>query len=461
MHWYNEMESVLNANSERTLNKPQTRLNKASSGEAFLYWDNISRFNSFRGNKFLLLTYFLISMTYDFIIVGAGIVGLSAAYKLSVIHPGLKILVLEKENRVAAHQTGNNSGVIHSGIYYKPNSYRARNCVQGRHQLVDFCEEHNVAYDICGKVIVATDEKELPRLDAIFETGKINGIEDIKIIDAQELAEIEPYASGLKAIHVPCAGIVDFTDVCIKLRQLIEKAGNRVMLSHPVTHITHSQGTVTAMTPSGAFTAKYLINCAGLYSDRVAASAGVKTPVQIVPFRGEYFELKPKAEHMVKGLIYPMPNPEFPFLGVHFTRMALGGVECGPNAVFAFKREGYDKLSFNLEETIETINFPGFWNLARQHWRMGMEEYYRSLSRRAFVKGLQKLIPSIQASDLIPAPSGVRAMALQPDGNILNDFYIETTRNEIHVLNAPSPAATAGLAIGDEIVQRAAASFGL
>lgn len=398
-------------------------------------------------------------MTHDFVIVGAGIVGLSTAYKLSESYPDIDILVLEKEDRIAAHQTGNNSGVIHSGIYYKPNSYRAKNCVDGRHQLVDFCRQYGVDYEICGKVIVATEEEDLPRLNNIFETGKINGIEGIKKIGPEELAEIEPHARGVKAIHVPCSGIVDYVGVCQELKNLIEEKGNTVACSQEVTKIHHTGNSLSVVTSTDTFNCRYLINCAGLYSDHVAESAGVQPDIQIVPFRGEYFELKDEARHFVNGLIYPMPNPAFPFLGVHFTKMVSGGVECGPNAVFAFKREGYDKISFDLEETIETLNFPGFWKLAKEHWKMGLDEWYRSFSKKAFVKGLQQLVPAIRPHHLEPSPSGVRAMALQPDGEILDDFRFETTDNEIHVLNAPSPAATAGLAIGDEIVKRAEKAF--
>lgn len=398
-------------------------------------------------------------MTYDFIIVGAGIVGLSTAYKLSEQFPDINILVLEKEDRVAAHQTGNNSGVIHSGIYYEPNSYRAKNCVEGRHQLVDFCKEHEVDYEICGKVIVATKEEDLPRLDNIFETGQINGIEGIKKIGPDELAEIEPYASGIKAIHVPCSGIVDYVGVCKQLRKLIEARDNKVICSQEVTNIESGSRDLTVTTKTDSFTARHLINCAGLYSDHVAESAGVHPDIQIVPFRGEYFELKPEAQHFVNGLIYPMPNPAFPFLGVHFTKMVSGTIECGPNAVFAFKREGYDKLSFDLDETIETLNFPGFWNLAKKHWKMGLDELYRSFSKKAFVEGLKDLVPAIGVEHLKKSPAGVRAMALKPNGDILDDFQFEVTDNEIHVLNAPSPAATAGLAIGDEVVKRAEEAF--
>ncbi len=398
--------------------------------------------------------------TYDFIIVGAGIVGLSTAYKISESYPDLDILVLEKEEDVAAHQTGNNSGVIHSGIYYKPNSYRAKNCVDGRHQLVDFCEQYDVDYEICGKVIVATDEDDIPRLDNIFETGQINEIEGIQKIDQQEVTEIEPYVTNsVKGIHVPCSGIVDYVSVCQKLRTLIEQNGNSVACGQEVNKIDQNKSGLTVNTTTDTFHGKYLINCAGLYSDHVAESAGVQPDIQIVPFRGEYYELKPEVKHFVNGLIYPMPNPAFPFLGVHFTKMVRGAVECGPNAVFAFKREGYDKLSFNLEETIETLNFPGFYNLATKYWKMGLDEWYRSFSKRAFVKDLQKLIPSIRTEHLKPSPSGVRAMALKPNGEILDDFQFEVTDREIHVLNAPSPAATAGLAIGDEILKRAENTF--
>lgn len=398
-------------------------------------------------------------MQYDFIIVGAGIVGLSTAYKLTEAFPDLDILVVEKEDKIAAHQTGNNSGVMHSGIYYKPNSYRAKNCVEGRHQLVDFCQEYDVDYEICGKVIVATEEEDIPRLDNIYETGKINEIEGIKKIDPQELAEVEPYAKGVKAIHVPCTGIVDYVAVCAQLRDLIEQKGNQVSCGQEVKNINQHGNDLDVITPKETFKTRYLINCAGLHSDHVAESAGVRPEIQIVPFRGEYFELKPDAQHFVNGLIYPMPNPAFPFLGVHFTKMIDGRVECGPNAVFAFKREGYDKLSFDLNETIETLNFPGFWKLAKDNWKMGLDEWYRSFSKKAFVKGLQKMVPAIRPVHLEPSPAGVRAMALRPNGEIVDDFQFETTENEIHVLNAPSPAATAGLAIGDEIVKRAENAF--
>lgn len=398
---------------------------------------------------------------FDFIIVGAGIVGLSTAYKLSKAFPETKILVLEKEDRVAAHQTGKNSGVIHSGIYYKPGSYKARNCIDGRHQLVKFCNEHNVAIDICGKVIVATEEEELPRLEKIYQRGVENEIEGIEKIGVKELAEIEPHVKGIAAIKVPCAGIVDYAGMCIKLQELLEAQNGKVLFGQKVTNIRETEDEITVSTEASSFKTRHLIGCGGLYSDKVAKSGGVKSPVQIVPFKGEYYELKPDAEYLVNHLIYPLPNPEFPFLGVHFTRMALGGIECGPNAVFVFKREGYNKFAFDLKEGFEALFFKGFRKMAFKHWRMGLDEYKRSFSKRAFVKGLQKLIPEVKEEHLKHSPAGVRAMALLPNGEILDDFYFEVSGKQIHILNAPSPAATASLSIGDEIVKKVKAEFGL
>lgn len=393
-------------------------------------------------------------MTKDFIIVGAGIVGLSAAWKILKEWPDSKVTILEKEDRVAAHQTGHNSGVIHSGIYYRPGSYRARNCVEGRHQLVEFCNEHGVRFDLCGKVIVAVDEGEIPKLKEIYERGLKNGIEGIRMIDQSELKEIEPFTEGVAAIHVPCAGMVDFVGVSEALAREIRSNGGEIRFKSPALHIQRGSRNVRVMTTGGVLETRFLINCAGLHSDRVARSAGHRPKDHIVPFRGEYFDLVPEAQTKVRGLIYPLPNPAFPFLGVHFTRMVHGGVECGPNAVFSFKREGYGKFSFDLEDTIETFNFGGFWKLAGRHWRMGLDEYYRSFSKEGFVRELQRLIPSIQSEHLTPASSGVRAMALSPDGEVVDDFRFERSDREIHVLNAPSPAATACLAIGDEIVNQ-------
>ncbi|MEX1213295.1 MAG: L-2-hydroxyglutarate oxidase [Balneolaceae bacterium] len=394
-------------------------------------------------------------MKYDITVVGAGIVGLAAAWKLSKAWPDARILILEKEDRVAVHQTGRNSGVLHSGIYYKPGSYRARNCVDGRHQMVQFCKEHGVSHEICGKLVVATREEELSRLEAIYERGLRNGIEGIEVVGPERIREIEPWTAGIRAIRVPCAGIVDFSGVCHVLESLLRDQGAEIRFGQKVTGITRREGVQQIHTEKDSVETGYLVSCAGLYSDRVARSAGLNPGVQIVPFRGEYFELVPEAAARIRGLIYPLPNPEFPFLGVHYTRMALGGVECGPNAVFAFKREGYEKLSFDLDETLETLNYAGFWRLAKEHWRMGLGEYRRSLSRNAFVGELRRLMPWIQSEHLHPAPSGVRAMALNPDGTILDDFLFESQEGQLHVLNAPSPAATAALSIADEIVRRA------
>ncbi len=398
-------------------------------------------------------------MKYDVTIVGAGIVGLSTAYKLSLAKPGWNILVLEKEEVVAAHQTGRNSGVIHSGIYYKPGSYRARNCVDGRLQLIDFCGKYGIACDICGKVIVAVTDEELPRLQAIYERGKQNGLSDITLIGQEQLHEIEPHVAGLRAIHVPYTGIVDFIGVCRKLKELLEERSGEILFRRKVRSIKNEPNGLRIETENETYSSRFLINCAGLHSDRVARLAGYTPSTEIVPFRGEYYKLKSGAEHLVKTLIYPVPNPEFPFLGVHFTSMALGGVECGPNAVFAFKREGYSKFSFDAHDTLETLRFPGFWKLIGRHWRMGLGEWHRSLSKQAFLKGLQNLIPELRSEDIEPAPAGVRAMALTPKGEIVDDFSFVADGREIHVLNAPSPAATAGLSIGDEIVRRALAQF--
>lgn len=392
---------------------------------------------------------------HDVLIIGAGIVGLSTAYKLLKKQPGLKVAVLDKENRVSTHQTGRNSGVIHSGIYYKPGSYKARNCISGRHQLVEFCREYNVSYDVCGKVIVAVNEEESGRLDSIYQRGLDNKIEGIEKIDQKTLKTIEPHVNGIEAIHIPCAGIVDFTGICLQLQSLIEDMGGNVFLGRKVQAIQSSDHDIEVKTNAGVFQAGHLINCAGLFSDRIAELAGQKPGVQIVPFRGEYFKLTDKAKHLVKNLIYPLPNPEFPFLGVHYTRMVAGGIECGPNAVFAFKREGYKKFSVSPKDTWQALTYSGFRRMAKQHWRMGLHEMRRSLSKKAFLKELQKLIPALTINDIEPIPAGVRAMALDPKGNIVDDFSLVKNNNQIHVLNAPSPAATAGLALGDEIAHMA------
>lgn len=399
-------------------------------------------------------------MQYDVAVIGAGIVGLSTAYKLTLAQPELKVLILEKESGVAAHQTGNNSGVIHSGIYYKPGSQKAKNCVEGRREMVRFCQQFDVKHEVCGKIIVATDSADLPRLHGILERGKANGIEGIRMIYQEEIAEIEPYAAGVRAIHVPCAGIVDFHGVCEALRQQLEKRGTAIRFNEQVSGISQDSRGLNIVTAREVYRSRWLINCAGLHSDKVAEAAGLTPPARIVPFRGEYFDLTPEAEHKVKNLIYPMPNPAFPFLGVHFTRMALGGIECGPNAVFAFKREGYTKTAFDVRDAAETLAYRGFWKMAGRHWKMGLSELYRSFSRSAFLRNLQTLVPSLTDADIRPAPSGVRAMALTPNGDIVDDFMILRHGREVHVLNAPSPAATASLALGRQIASAALTHFG-
>jgi L-2-hydroxyglutarate oxidase len=392
--------------------------------------------------------------TVDIAVVGAGIVGLSAAYKLGLKYPDKKIIVLEKEAAVAKHQTGRNSGVIHSGIYYKPGSFKAKNCLDGRRQLVQFCQEHDVLHTICGKLVVAEKQEDIPTLERIYQRGLENTIEDLSIIGPEEMREIEPEVAGVKAIRVGCTGIVDYRGMCEKLAILIEKQGNELVYNAEVVAIHEQTDRLSVISDKVDVQTQQLVNCAGLQCDLIAKMAGADPGIQIVPFRGEYFMLSKEAEYKVKTLIYPLPHKDFPFLGVHFTTMATGGVECGPNAVFAFKREGYGKLDLSIKETLQTLGYPGFWKLARKHWRMGVDEYHRSLSKKAFVKGLQKLVPSITDKDLEEAPSGVRAMALLPDGNLLDDFHFKHQKRALHVLNAPSPAATAALAIGDEIANR-------
>jgi len=392
--------------------------------------------------------------TVDITVIGAGIVGLSAAYKLGLKYPDKKILVIEKEKVVAKHQTGRNSGVIHSGIYYKPGSFKAKNCLDGRRQLVQFCQEHDVLHTICGKLVVAEKQEDIPTLERIYQRGLENTIEDLSIIGPEEMREIEPEVAGVKAIRVGCTGIVDYRGMCEKLAILIEKQGNELVYNAEVVAIHEQTDRLSVISDKVDVQTQQLVNCAGLQCDLIAKMAGADPGIQIVPFRGEYFMLSKEAEYKVKTLIYPLPHKDFPFLGVHFTTMATGGVECGPNAVFAFKREGYGKLDLSIKETLQTLGYPGFWKLARKHWRMGVDEYHRSLSKKAFVKGLQKLVPSITDKDLEEAPSGVRAMALLPDGNLLDDFHFKHQKRALHVLNAPSPAATAALAIGDEIANR-------
>jgi len=400
---------------------------------------------------------------FDIIIVGGGIVGLASAYKLNLKHPELKILVLEKEKEVAAHQTGHNSGVIHSGIYYKPGSYKAKNCVDGRRELVSFAREHKIKHDICGKIIVATEESELAHMNKVFNNGLANGVEGIEKINADQIREIEPYCTGIEGIWVPCTGIIDYADVTRKYVELIQAkfSDSKVLTDHEAIDFVKEGDTTTVVTNKGNFKGKYIITCAGLQSDRIAKKEGIKSDAAIVGFRGDYFDLTEKGLHKVKNLIYPVPNPKFPFLGVHFTRMIQGGTECGPNAVFVFKREGYGKTDFSLKDTIDAFGFKGTWKFFYKHWRFGLDEYKGAFSKKLFLERLHKLIPSLELDDLKPGRAGVRAMALAPEGEMIDDFKFEKHGNAIHVLNAPSPAATASLAIGTAIEELATEYFNL
>jgi L-2-hydroxyglutarate oxidase len=391
--------------------------------------------------------------SHSLLVIGGGIVGLATAYRYTQRHPGAVVTVLEKESSVGQHQTGHNSGVLHTGIYYKPGSLKAINCREGKLAMEVFCQEQQIPYDICGKVIVAVDKGDLPSLEKIYERGQANGV-NCERIGVERLAELEPHAKGVAAIHVPEAGIVNYGAVCDRLAEIITAAGGRVVTGARVTGIRQSLGEVVVQSTAGDFTAERAVTCAGLQSDRVAKLSGAKPDAKIVPFRGEYFELKPSAAHLCRNLIYPTPDPAFPFLGVHFTRMIGGGVECGPNAVLALAREGYTKMGLNIGDLAESLTYGGFLKMAAKHWRMGAGEMWRSVSKRAFVKALQHLVPEITADDLIPAPSGVRAQAVLSDGSMVDDFLIEETGRVVNVLNAPSPAATASLNIGKLIVDR-------
>lgn len=389
-------------------------------------------------------------MQYAVIVVGGGIVGLATALQLIKQKPSLKILVLEKESELARHQTGNNSGVIHSGIYYKPGSLKAANCINGYHQLIAFCRENDIPFELCGKVIVATSEQEKPLLQNVFVRGQQNGLQNLRKISAGEIKEIEPHVNGLAGIFVPQTGIVDYKLVAKKYGELLQRQGVEIHLNEKVVDIQTTQ-TTTVVTEKTTYTTELIINCAGLYSDKVARLTVKDLNVKIIPFRGEYYKLKKEKEYLVKNLIYPVPDPNFPFLGVHFTRMAKGGVEAGPNAVLAFKREGYKKSQINLAELAETLAWPGFQKVAAKYWRTGMGEMYRSFSKAAFTKALQKLIPEIQENDLVDGGAGVRAQACDREGGLVDDFLILEEKNVINVCNAPSPAATSSLAIGETV----------
>ena len=389
--------------------------------------------------------------TYDYAVIGGGIVGLSTAMQLAQQYPRARILMLEKEASPALHQTGRNSGVIHSGIYYKPGSYKARFARAGSSSMVDFCQEHDIPHEVCGKVIVATQEKERQGLDNLFQRGRENGL-PVSKISPQELNEIEPHVRCVAGIHVPTTGITNYRNVSQKYLELFLQQGGQAMFENEVRQIIDRGRTHLIETTRGEFEAKFLVNCAGLYSDRITRLAGKDPGIKIVPFRGEYYQLAPSKRHLVKTLIYPVPNPDFPFLGVHFTRMIDGSVHCGPNAVLAFKREGYKKTDFNLRDFCETMSYRGFWRLARKNFGEGMKEIYRSVSKAAFVHSLQQLIPEVEAADLLPCEAGVRAQALLNDGRLVDDFLIVRGQNALHVCNAPSPGATASLEIGKAIV---------
>lgn len=389
----------------------------------------------------------------DVAVIGGGIVGLATAYELNKRLPDCRVTVLEKEAEVGQHQTGHNSGVLHSGIYYKPGSLKATNCRAGKALMEAFCRDEGIDFEICGKVIVAIDESDLPALDRIFERGQANGV-SCEVIGPERLAELEPHAAGIKAIHVPEAGIVDYKQVCNRLAERIREAGGQVLTSAKVSRFVRNNGEIILETAAGEVKARQVVNCAGLYCDRVTAMSGQKPDAKIIPFRGEYFELKPEAEHLCKTLIYPVPDPAFPFLGVHFTRMIHGGVECGPNAVLAFAREGYHKLDFSISDMADTLTYPGFVKLAAKYWKTGLGEMWRSASKRAFVKALSRLVPEIRAEHLVAAPAGIRAQAVTPDGAMVDDFLIQEADRVINVNNAPSPAATASLNIGKTIVER-------
>jgi len=400
---------------------------------------------------------------FDIVVIGGGIVGLASAYKIWRSHPGISIAVLEKEKQLAAHQTGHNSGVIHSGLYYTPGSNKAKTCADGRKELIAFAEEHNIGCDITGKIIVATHEKELPGLEGIYQTGLENQIEGIERIGPDQIKEIEPFCRGIAGIKVPCTGIIDFTGVAKKLASLIEAEGqaNKVLTSHKVLGFEKHGLFTKLVTVKATLSARYIINSAGLQCDRIAKMDGVDAGMRIVPFRGDYYELTEEAAQKVKSLIYPVPDPAFPFLGVHFTRGIDALVECGPNAVFSFKREGYGKFDFDLKDAWAALSYVGTWKLFLKHWKYGLDEYKRAFSKKLFLRQLQRLIPSLTADDIRPGNSGVRAQAVGRDGEPIDDFVVVRQGNSIHVLNAPSPAATASLAIGDHINQMATEYFNL
>jgi (S)-2-hydroxyglutarate dehydrogenase len=397
---------------------------------------------------------------YDVVIVGGGIVGLAVALEITRRFPRLRLLLLEKENRVGQHQSGHNSGVIHSGIYYKPGSLKARLCVEGARAMVEFCRVQGIPHQVCGKVIVATHEEEFPRLEELRRRGEANGLTGVQSIGPEQLGEIEPHACGLRALVVPSTGITDYAAVCAKYAELIRGQGGTILTSTAVTGLRQFPVEVVVETSGPAFSTTHLINCAGLFSDRISRMAGAKPDVIIVPFRGEYYDLIPERASLVSALIYPVPDPQFPFLGVHFTRRISGSVDAGPNAVLAFRREGYRRTDFNLRDLASSLVFPGFWRMAAKQWRSGLDEFHRSFSKPAFVRALQRLLPEVREQDLVPGGTGVRAQALRRDGALVDDFQFVPSGKMLHVLNVPSPAATASIPIGRVIGDMAAQNFG-
>lgn len=398
-------------------------------------------------------------MQYHIIIIGGGIVGLATAYKLAAGNQGFRIAVLEKEKKLASHQTGHNSGVIHSGIYYTPGSLKARNCIEGYKQLIAFCQEENIPYELCGKLIVATTPEELPLLEELYHKGLKNGLNRLRRLSAKEIPDFEPYAKGMAALHVPYTGIIDYTAVAEKLALKFKELGGDIYLDTKVTAIKSRIKTIEITAQQNTFLTKFYVNTAGLYADHIALLTRPSLPVRIIPFRGEYYSLKAEKSFFVKNLIYPVPNPEFPFLGVHFTRKMNGTIEAGPNAVFAFRREGYGKWDISLPELSQSLAWKGFRSVMRSYFRTGIMEYYRSFFKKAFAKELQKLIPQITAEDLIPGGSGVRAQACMDSGKLADDFLILENSSGLDILNAPSPAATASLAIGTHIAKLVTEKF--
>ena len=396
---------------------------------------------------------------YDIAIVGGGIVGLAIAYQIQREFPKLNLIILEKEKELAFHQTGRNSGVIHSGLYYKPNSLKAKNCVKGRKQLVQFAKENNIKHDICGKIVLALNQREATELEMLKKNGEQNGLEDLQILTPLQLKNIEPNAEGVAALWVPQSGIIDYKEVSNKFAELIKQLNPNSKIALNCELLDIDKGLL--FSTKGEIKIKHTIFCGGLFSDRLAKKDKLKLDMQIVGFRGDYYKLTDKAKSKVKKLIYPVPNPEFPFLGVHFTKMIGGDIECGPNAVFTFKREGYQKTDFSWKDTLEAISFLGTWRLFINHWKFGLNEYRRAFSKALFLKELKKMIPTLQMEDIIVGRSGVRAMALGNDGEVIDDFKIVVSKNNLHVLNAPSPAATACLAIGQQIMEKAKSHFNL